>query len=98
MVLGVGLVGMQVARLLRDLGYSIVGTTTGASRIPDLEKYCHEAIVLRLGHVAVPAIGPGAHSVLGKLSAKLESLAFSFITVFSFSVAVSLVSPFSSGL
>jgi nucleoside-diphosphate-sugar epimerase len=47
LVLGVGLVGGEVVRLLRAIDHVVIGTTTTPERVPELRTICDEVIVLR---------------------------------------------------
>ena len=47
LILGVGLVGHEIALVLRERGFHSIGTTTTAAKVAALESICDEVVLLR---------------------------------------------------
>ena len=59
LVVGCGLVGKELAQMLRGDGHVVVGTTTTPGKVGTLEEVCDEVVVLKGGdrdkvHAAPP--------------------------------------------
>ena len=72
-VIGCGNVGMELARRWVAQGHEVVGTTTSAARVGELEEVCTDVAVLRgADKAAVAAATEGADAVVLTVSPRLS--------------------------
>ena len=65
LVVGCGLVGKELAAMLRSEGHVVVGTTTTPGKVATLEKVCDEVVVLTgADRAKVHAAAEGADAIV----------------------------------